>query len=80
MQLIVLPNGQVRCVYDETIDLRQLGQLTVQRGSSVEPDESGRWTADLAVADGPELGPFDRRSEALAAEREWLEDHWLTRS
>jgi hypothetical protein len=79
VQLVVQPNGQVRCVYDETIDLRQLGQLTIQRGSSVEPNESGRWIADLSVVDGPKLGPFNLRSEALAAEREWLEDHWLTR-
>ncbi|MBP62012.1 MAG: hypothetical protein CMJ62_10870 [Planctomycetaceae bacterium] len=80
MQLVVQPDGIVRCVYDEAIDLRQLGELTVQRGSSVEPDLSGRWIADLAVVNGPKLGPFDRRSEALAAERAWLEDHWLTRS
>jgi hypothetical protein len=26
------------------------------------------------------LGPFDRRSEALAAEREWLERNWLCRT
>lgn len=79
MQLVFLPNGQVRCVYDEAIDLQQLGRLSVQRGSSVEPNESGRWIADLTVVNGPKLGPFDRRSEALAAEREWLEAHWLTR-
>jgi hypothetical protein len=80
MQLVVQPGGTVRCVYDEAIDLRQLGELSVQRGSSVEPDTSGRWIADLAVVNGPQLGPFDRRSEALAAERQWLEEHWLTRS
>ncbi len=79
MQLVIRPNGQVRCVYDETIDLRQLGQLSVERGSTVEPDDAGDWFADLAVVDGPTLGPFTLRSEALAAEREWLESHWLTR-
>jgi hypothetical protein len=26
---------------------------------------------------GPVLGPFDRRSDALEAERDWLERHWL---
>ncbi len=80
MQLVVRPDGHVRCVYDEAIDLRQLGQITIQRGSSVEPDDDGRWTANLSVVDGPTLGPFDHRSQALAAERQWLDDHWLTRS
>ena len=80
MQLVIKPNGHVRCVYDETIDLRQLGQLSVQRGSKVEPDDAGTWFADLAFVNGPTLGPFQRRSEALAAERDWLDHHWLTRS
>ena len=80
MQLVVQLGGIVRCVYDEVINLRQLGELSVQRGSSVEPDATGRWIADLAISGGPKLGPFDRRSEALTAEREWLEEHWLTQS
>ena len=80
MQLVIKPNGLVRCVYDETIDLRQLGQLSVQRGSAVEPDDAGNWFADLAIVNGPNLGPFKCRSEALAAERDWLDHHWLTRS
>ena len=80
MQLVIKPNGLVRCVYDETIDLRQLGHVSVQRGSKVEPDDAGNWFADLAIVNGPTLGPFHQRSEALAAERQWLECHWLTRS
>ena len=79
MQLVIKPNGLVRCVYDETIDLRQLGRLSVQRGSTVEPNDAGNWFADLAIVNGPMLGPFDHRSEALEAERQWLECHWLTR-
>ena len=77
MQLIVQPDGAVRCVYDETIDLSALGQMGIRRGSHVEPDEDGKWFADLAVVHGPRLGPFEMRSMALQAEREWLESHWL---
>ncbi len=77
MQLIVQPDGAVRCVYDEMIDLSALGRLGIRRGSHVEPDEDGRWFADLAPAHGPRLGPFERRSEALAAESEWLNANWL---
>jgi len=77
MQLIVRSDGSLRCIYSEEIDLPRLGQLTIARGSHVEPTSAGEWTADLSLVDGPVLGPFDSRSEALTAEREWLEQHWL---
>ena len=80
MRLVIKPDGIVRCLYDEAVDLSSLGSLTIQRGSYVEPDVTGQWLADLAPVDGPVLGPFNRRSEALAAEREWLEQNWLCRS
>jgi hypothetical protein len=78
MHLVILPGGQVRCLYGEAIELDRLGQLTITRGSYVEPDSTGRWFADLAPVSGPKLGPFLVRSEALAAEHAWLEAHWLT--
>jgi len=78
MQLIVEPNGALRCVYGEMIDLSALGSPSVSRASHVEPDQHGRWFADLSPVDGPKLGPFDRRSDALAAESAWLEANWLT--
>ncbi len=77
MQLLVSPAGQVRCVYDEAIDLSSIGTVDIRRGSHVEPNEEGRWTADLSPVGGPVLGPFDTRSEALAAEVAWLHEHWL---
>jgi len=78
MQLVIEPDGAVRCLYDEAIDLSALGRPVITRGSHVEPDRHGRWYADLAPCTGPKLGPFNQRSEALAAERRWLETHWLT--
>ena len=80
MQLVVHPSGQVSCLYDETVDLTAFGTLHVTRASHVEPEADGQWTADLSPVDGPRLGPFRRRSQALSAEREWLERYWLTRS
>jgi hypothetical protein len=77
MQLVIGISGAVRAVYDETIDLSTLGPLAITRGSHVEPDGLGQWTADLSPVSGPCLGPFALRSEALAAERAWLETHWL---
>ena len=77
MQLVIDPVGGVRCLYDEALPLADFGRLTISRGSLVEPTDSGLWTADLSPVGGPLLGPFALRSEALAAERDWLETHWL---
>ena len=75
MTLIIDPAGQARCLYTETIDLRSLGELSITRASRIEPDELGNWWADLSPAAGSVLGPFGLRSEALAAELDWLSDH-----
>ena len=78
MQLVIDPAGGVRCLYDETLPLADFGRLTISRGSLVEPTDAGLWTADLSPVGGPLLGPFESRSAALAAEREWLEQNWLS--
>ena len=77
MQLVILPSGAVRCIYAEEIDLATLGSPAITRASHVEPTSDGRWLADLSPVDGPNLGPFLLRSQALAAEASWLEAHWL---
>ena len=77
MQLVIDPTGGVRCLYDETLPLADFGRLNIARGSQVEPTAAGHWTADLSPVGGPLLGPFESRSAALDAEREWLEAHWL---
>ena len=79
MQLIITPGGSVRCLYAEAIRLAELGPLAIERASHVEPDAKGHWWADLAPVAGPRLGPFTARSAALAAETEWLNEHWLCR-
>ena len=80
MQLVVMPGGAVRCLYDESIDLAALGYPDITRASQVEPLGDGCWYADLSPVNGPLLGPFKRRSEALEAERAWLEANWLVAS
>lgn len=77
MELVISASGDVGCVYDESIDLTSLGLITIERASHVEPDRRGQWHADLAPVGGPRLGPYQRRSEALAAEAAWLGVHWL---
>ena len=71
--LIVDPQGGVRCLYDEAVDLASLGAISIRRASYIEPDNQGQWWADLAPMQGPRFGPFVLRSAALAAEEVWLE-------
>jgi hypothetical protein len=75
MEIVISPSGAARAIYGETIDLAALGSLSIRRASHVEPNDAGEWFADLAPVSGPRLGPFALRSQALAAELEWLESH-----
>ena len=77
MQVVIHPNGTIRCLYDEDIDLSTCGQLSIRRASHVEPNAHGQWFADLNPMDGPILGPFPRRSDALTAESNWIEANGL---
>jgi hypothetical protein len=79
VNLIIETNGLVRGIYGEEIALDALGPLRISRASHVEPDEDGRWLADLSPVGGPILGPYDKRSEALEAEVAWLEANRLGR-
>ena len=78
MQLVIDPTGRIHTLYDEMIDLSLLGLLSIRRASHVEPDAAGKWWVDLSPVSGSQLGPFDYRSQALNAERAWLELHWLS--
>ena len=75
MDLFIAPDGAITAIYGETIDLQSLGITTITRASHVEPDENGLWFAQ--IIDGPKLGPFVKRSEALAAEVDWLTENRL---
>ena len=72
MELVVAADGVARCIYDDALDLREIGRLSITRASHVEPDPRGDWWADMGASGGPVLGPFRNRTEALGAERGWL--------
>ena len=72
MELVVGVDGVARCIYDEALDLREIGKLQITRASHVEPDRDGYWWAAMGPVDGPVLGPYGSRTEALGAERGWL--------
>jgi hypothetical protein len=80
MKMVVENDGSIRCVYGEELDLQCLGKLTIARGSHVEPTTGGQRSADLSAVSGPVLGAFSNRSDALAADRQWIEVHWLIRA
>lgn len=77
MELMILPNGETKCIYNEALPLSNLGKLSISRASHVEPTSVGQWMADLSPVGGPQFGPFDKRTDALAAEIDWLQTHWL---
>jgi hypothetical protein len=77
MQLLISPTGSLRCIYSEEIELTALGNLSISRASHVEPDAESNWFAELMPVNGPKLGPFSTRSQALKAEQAWLERYWL---
>jgi hypothetical protein len=75
--IVIDSGGVLKMVFDDRFDPRYVGEMTIRRGSHVEPTTEGRWTADLSPAGGPILGPFDSRKEALDAEVIWLNTYWL---
>ncbi len=72
MEIVIKPFGVFIGIYTDTFDYGAFGRPQIRRASHVEPDESGHWTADLSPVNGPVLGPFDKRSEAIDAELEYL--------
>ena len=72
IELVVGVDGTVKCIYDEALELHEMGKLQITRASHVEPDAEGYWWADMEPSGGPALGPFRSRTEALGAERRWL--------
>lgn len=70
----IAPGGAARMIYDEALDLTGLGKAEIKRASHVEPDKDGKWWADMGPSGGEKLGPFDKRSDAIVAEVQWLEE------
>lgn len=76
MNLYVLPNGNIKHIYQEELWM-ELGPQTITRVSHVEPANNIRqaapqWYAHI-LATKKSHGPFKLRSEALTAERHEIE-------
>lgn len=75
MELVISFNsdGTVQSIYNEEMELDSLGINNIKRASHVEP-EGNMWYVDLSPIDGPQLGPFNKRSEALKEEHKYINE------
>lgn len=72
-------NGDLVFIHDDDLVelLSGLGPTVTTRASHVEPGPDGKWYADMSPVSGPQLGPFDRRREAIDEEVEWIKENVL---
>ena len=81
LHVTVKPDGTIAAIHDDVLaDLYEEGKTEVKRASHVEPVDGGEqvnWVADMSPVGGPKLGPYRLRSEALGAEKTWLESNVL---
>lgn len=77
--IISCSDGVIKHIYsDELAGLSDIpGSSSISRASHVEPSADGSWIADLRPCGGPVLHGFRLRAEALAAEKEWIEENIL---
>jgi hypothetical protein len=77
ISLAIKPDGSIAAIHnDALVTLYDEGETTIRRASHVEPIDGGEqvnWVADLSPVNGPKLGPYRLRSDALQAEVDWLE-------
>ena len=77
-KILISAEGAISFVYaDDLRGILKQGVADIKRASTVEPDASGGWSADLSPVCGPVLGSFDTRSEAILEEVKWLENNRL---
>ena len=82
-QLLVFHDGVMTSLYDD--DLPPVGfKKKISRASNVEPDKNGFW--NVVLSKDPKNGPwagksldcvFEKRSEALACERLFIQENIL---
>lgn len=72
INIVIGNNGIIRTIYSDILmDLFAQGETKINRASYVEPCVNG-WNADMSPVNGPVLGPFKTRTEALKEENDWL--------
>lgn len=82
--ITIRPGGTIEMIHDDKMaGLMGAGDATIRRASHVEPGDPDKgqdplmWYADMAPCNGPVLGPFLSRQEALDHEVEWINTNVL---
>lgn len=82
-EVVILSDGSVKFLYyDELKPLLDIGDVHVSRASHVDPERTAeglKWFCDLSPVNGPKLGPFETRAEAIEEEVKWLSANYLTK-
>ena len=77
--IVINPDGSMEFIYaDDLRDLIDEGNATIHRVSNVEPGIDGFWYAQMI--NGPILGPFKYRQDALNAEIDYINEEMLNGS
>lgn len=70
--ILITPDGDVQCLYNEEIELEDLGVLSTSRASNVEFDNlSQKWK--VVLTDGTYVGSWKSRSKAIEQEIAYLQ-------
>jgi hypothetical protein len=72
-------DGIVETLYEDDLNLDQIGEMDIRRASHVEPNNNGKWIVDLSPVNGPKLGPFKKRKDALKAEVKWINKNYFNK-
>lgn len=72
MDIFIKPDGAVQALYTDDFDFETLGKREISKASYIEVDEQSQFWSDLSPVDGPRLGPFYKRSQAIKAEQDWI--------
>lgn len=83
VSVFILSDGTVNFLYyDELKPLLAIGDVDVARASHVDPEKTLdglKWFANLAPVNGPKLGPYETRTEAITGEIDWLTENYLNK-
>jgi hypothetical protein len=75
--IISICNGEIKYLYNETINLNSLGEADIQRASYVEPSDD-KWYVDFSpIGEDKIIKGFGTRSEAIKYEIKYIENNIL---
>ena len=69
MDLIVTPEGRVRAIYNDNLDLAGLGQVSISRASHVEPASGERFVTTRTSRDPASSSAAERPATPLPTTR-----------